>query len=208
VIVVERAPVRCYAPGVLRLVAISVLLLVAACEAERPRLVARHVDRPAPIAPTLEPSPAPIPDVVPTPAPIAPPTTPPSRDGWNEAQIHWESYADGLARARRESRPVLLVMSATWCGHCRTYSHVFEDARVVERAQRFVMVHVDQDAERDIAARYVLDGQYVPRTYFLGPDGGPMAVTATNPRFRYFYDEHDPASLVAGMDAALAAAGG
>ncbi len=205
------SPRACYASGVSRhaLGLLVLAWLAVGCDAGTPRLRAVHgerggaVERPEP-APAIDPPPATAPSEEPAHVPAAEP----SREGWNEAQIRWEPYEAGLARARRESLPVLLVVSATWCGHCRTYSHVFEDAGVVQRAQRFVMVHLDSDVEREEAARYVVDGHYVPRTYFLAPDGTPMPVTALNPRFRYFYDENGPASLIAGMDAALARAGG
>ena len=49
-----------------------------------------------------------------------------------------------------------------------------------------------------------IDGGYVPRTYFLSPDGAPQAeIHAARDRFLYFYDERDPASLLQGMTNAL-----
>jgi hypothetical protein len=66
------------------------------------------------------------------------------------------------------------------------------------------MVHVDADDEQGPAARHVIDGAYVPRTFFLRPDGSTLAdVHAARDKFRFFYDEQDPASLLAGMDDAL-----
>ncbi len=126
--------------------------------------------------------------------------------GWNSAQIAWVSYADGLARARAEHKPVCLVFHADWCPHCRSYARVFEDPRVVARARDLVMVRVNVDQAPDVAGRYQLDGPYVPRTYFLSPDGTTLAnIDAHRPQFRYFFDEHDPNSVLAGMDAALRA---
>jgi hypothetical protein len=187
--------------------AVGLLAVAVGCAPEQPRFRGTHTERrAAPSSPASAPDEPDEPEEQPTIA--APATTAPSLGGWNEAQIHWETFAEGTARARTASRPVLLVISATWCGHCRVYSHVFDDPRIVEQAGRFVMVHVDQDAEREIAMRYVADGHYVPRTYFLAPDGTALPVTAANPRFRYFYDEASPASLLAGMNAALAQVGG
>lgn len=117
--------------------------------------------------------------------------------------IAWRSYADGLAQAKEDGRPLLVVISATWCPHCRNYKQVFQDPRVIEAARKFVMVQVDEDREPAVAARYTRDGSYVPRTYFLAPDGSLADVQAENPRYRYFYDERDPASILAGMSAAL-----
>jgi protein-disulfide reductase (glutathione) len=138
------------------------------------------------------------------PAPSRPMAAEPSREGWNDAQIEWVSHEDAVARARREGRPMMVVMHADWCGHCRNYAHVFEDARIVERSRRMLMVRLDVDEEPAIAARYAADGTYVPRTYFVGADGTVLDVGASNPRDRHFFDEHDPSSLLAGMDAALA----
>lgn len=168
---------------------------------------------PAP-APVRGPLPARPPHLVRSPEPArapeptrgpAPTATAPSREGWNDAQIDWQPYEGGLARAREERRPVCLVMHADWCPHCLRYSHVFEDPRIVERARDFVMVRIDVDDEPDVARRHELDGRYVPRTYFLAPDGSVLEdVDARRPRFRYFYDENDPGSLLASMEAVLA----
>src|SRR5262245_52133916 len=123
--------------------------------------------------------------------------------GWNEAQIELQSYDAGLAKAKAQNKPVCLVVYANWCPHCRNYSKVFDDPRVVERARDFVMVKIDADDDKGPAAKYALDGGYVPRTFFLGTDGAvDPEVHAPRDKFRYFFDERDPASLLAGMDAA------
>jgi protein-disulfide reductase (glutathione) len=190
------------ASSIVRVWLSALALFVVSCTPTAPRFRAAGGAHHAP-----ERSHGPTADLAPPSAAVA--VGEPSREGWNESQIDWEPYEDGLLRAARESRPVVLVLSASWCGHCRNYSHVFEDPRVVEQARHFVMVRVDSDAQRDIAARYVLDGGYVPRTFFLQADGTPMAdVTANRARFQYFFDEHDPASLLAGMATALTRAGG
>jgi thiol:disulfide interchange protein len=129
-----------------------------------------------------------------------------SGETWNAAQIDWLSYDDGVRRAAQEKKPILLVVYTTWCPHCRNFSHVFDDPRVVAHAQDFVMVRVDSDAEPDVAGKYARDGGYIPRTYFLGPDGtANTAIHTSNPRYQYFYDERDPSPLLASMDAELGA---
>jgi thiol:disulfide interchange protein len=127
----------------------------------------------------------------------------PQDEAWNGAQIDWQRYDAGLARAKAEHKPICLVFYTGWCPHCKNYSHVFEDPRVVERAKEFVMIRANADEESELAQRFTTDGGYVPRTYFLGPDGKLAAdIHAPKPKFRYFYDEHDPAGLLAGMEAA------
>ena len=77
--------------------------------------------------------------------------------------------------------------------------------KVVEKTKRFVMVRIDQDKEKDKTGKYAPDGGYIPRTMFLAPDGTLAAdVHAPRDKFQYFYDENDPASVLTGMDAAIA----
>lgn len=125
---------------------------------------------------------------------------------WNSDEISWLDYDAGIARARAEGKPVCLVMHADWCPHCRTYSRVFDDPRVVAQARRLVMVRVNVDQVPAVATRFAVDGTYVPRTYFLRSDGTVMEqIDAHRPQFRYFFDENDPGSILGGMVAALAA---
>lgn len=126
-------------------------------------------------------------------------------EGWNDAKIAWQPYEAGLARAKAEHKPVCVVLYTNWCPHCRNYSHVFEDPRVVEKSKRFVMIRANADDETAISAKYASDGVYVPRTYFLASDGtADPEIHAPRPKYKYFYDERDATSILGGMDAALA----
>jgi thiol-disulfide isomerase/thioredoxin len=123
---------------------------------------------------------------------------------WNDAAIAWVPIDKGLEAAKSQGRPICLVIYTEWCPHCANYARVFHDPKVVESAARFVMVRVDKDKNPEVSARYAVDGQYIPRTYFLGPGGTvETAIHAPREKFLYFYDEKDPASLLAGMRAAL-----
>lgn len=156
-----------------------------------------RADPPATVAPRAAPAPAPAPTAAAAPA----------HDGqdWNDAQISWQSYQQGVATAKAQHKPICLVFFATWCPHCKNFSKVFDDPRVVARAKQFVMVRLDSDREPELNTRYSPDGQYIPRTFFLSSDGTlDPSVAAPRPRFRYFYDEKDPASLLDGMQRALA----
>jgi thiol-disulfide isomerase/thioredoxin len=156
-----------------------------------------QVPQAPPVAPRVQP-------VAVAPATAHPPSG--ARDGeWNGDEITWLDYDAGLARARAEGKPVCLVMHADWCPHCHTYARVFDDPRVVAQARNLVMVRVNVDHAPAVATRYALDGTYVPRTYFLRPDGTVLErVDARRPQYRYFFDENDPSSILGGMIAALA----
>jgi thiol-disulfide isomerase/thioredoxin len=125
---------------------------------------------------------------------------------WNDAQIPWQKFDEGLATAKREGKPILLVFTTEWCPHCKTYRGVFKDPGVVAKSARFVMVRVDSDKDPALSRRYAPDGEYIPRTLFLSSSGILAAkIHAPRNQARFFYDENDPADLLAGMDAALRA---
>lgn len=133
-------------------------------------------------------------------------TAAPVRAGgdWNDAAIGWQPYAAGLEKAKTEKKPVCLVFFTEWCPHCTNYAKVFHDPKVVEKSKRFVMVRLDKDQHAELSGKYAPDGQYIPRTFFLSSAGElDASLSAPREKFKYFYDENDPASILAGMDAAL-----
>jgi protein-disulfide reductase (glutathione) len=123
---------------------------------------------------------------------------------WNDAQIQWQPYEDGLATAKKAKKPVCLIFYTDWCPHCKNYSGVFHDPKVVEQAKKFVMIRLNGDQSKELSQQYAPDGQYIPRTFFLSSDG-TLAPEIRQPRdqFKYFYDEKSPAGILAGMDDAL-----
>jgi hypothetical protein len=124
---------------------------------------------------------------------------------WNDAGIAWQPWDKALETAKKEKKPVCLVFFTEWCPHCTNYSAVFHDPKVVEKSKRFVMVRLDKDKNAELSKKYAPDGEYIPRTYFLSSAGTlDPALHAPRDRFRYFYDEKSPVSILAGMDAALA----
>ena len=138
-----------------------------------------------------------------TPVPAA--TPPPAAQGedWNDAQIAWKSYDEGLAAAATEKKPVCLVFFTTWCPHCKNFSRVFKDPRVVEASKSLVMVRLDKDKNPEISRKFAPDGEYIPRTYFLASNGTlAPSIHAPRTQFQYFYDESNPASILAGLEAA------
>jgi len=125
-------------------------------------------------------------------------------DDWNSAGIRWMAYEEGLAAAKTEHKPVCLIFYTTWCPHCTNYEKVFSDPDVVKKAESFIMIKLDKDKNRELSAKHAPDGEYIPRTYFLSPDGElDEELTAERSRFKYFYSESDPTSISAGMDRAL-----
>jgi thiol:disulfide interchange protein len=122
---------------------------------------------------------------------------------WNDAGIHWRPYADGLAEAKKEKKPICLIFYTDWCPHCANYSKVFHDAKVVQAAKGFVMIRINGDQEKELSKQYAVDGAYIPRTFFLSSAGQlEPSIHAPREKFKYFYDESNPTSVLAGMEAA------
>ena len=125
-------------------------------------------------------------------------------EDWNDKQIAWKSYDDGLAEAKKADRPICLIFYTTWCPHCANYSKVFSDPKVVEKSKSFVMIRLDADKNKELGQKYSPDGGYIPRTFFLAPNGElDASLSETRDKYKYFYDEKDPAAVLAGMDRAL-----
>jgi len=124
---------------------------------------------------------------------------------WNDGGIAWQPYEAGLALAKKDKKPVCLVFFTEWCPHCSNYSKVFHDPAVVAKSKSFVMIRLDKDKNDELSGKYSLDGQYIPRTFFLSSAGVlEPELHAPRDQYKYFYDEHDPKGILAGMDAALA----
>ena len=122
---------------------------------------------------------------------------------WNDQQIKWRSYDEGLAEAKKSKKPVMLIFFTEWCPHCKNYSGVFHDPKVVAESKKFVMIRLDADKNKELSQKYAVDGSYIPRTYFLASNGTLSDIHAPREQFKYFYDERSAESVLGGMNAAL-----
>ena len=123
---------------------------------------------------------------------------------WNDAGIDWQPYERGLAVAKGANKPVCLVFYTEWCPHCNNYSRIFHTPEVVKQSKQFIMIRMDNDKNPEASAKYAPDGQYIPRTFFLSPAGTlDPSIRTSRDSYRYFYDEHDPTALLAGMSQAM-----
>jgi thiol-disulfide isomerase/thioredoxin len=115
---------------------------------------------------------------------------------WNAVQVEWQGYEAGMARARAENKPVMLVFYANWCEPCKAYSRLFEDPRVVARAKDFVMVQVNIDDEPELKKKYGVRG--TPHTHFLLSNGTVLS-GIRSPDRRFSFDIKAPGMLLEAM---------
>jgi len=86
--------------------------------------------------------------------------------------IRWQHFEPAtLKAAGHADRPVLMVITAPWCQHCRELMTTsFTDPQVVATVHdAFLPVHVDAERRPDINQRYGSGGW--PTIAFLTPDG-------------------------------------
>lgn len=105
---------------------------------------------------------------------------------WNDSGIQWWNYEKGLDHAWREGKPVILVIYTDWCPTCKKYSRVFLDERVIQESDKFVMVRINMDDEKDVSSKYAFDGRYIPRTFALHPGGSVMHEIYPQKNARYY----------------------
>lgn len=86
--------------------------------------------------------------------------------------VAWTAWSQSaFARARADRKPVLLAITAEWCGWCREMDRTsYVDPTIATTInERFVPIRVDADERPDISERYSLGGW--PTTAFLTPAG-------------------------------------
>lgn len=144
-----------------------------------------------------------------SPTPASAPQAPTRRvatapsNGFND-DIAWRTLDEGLAEAKAQGRPLMLVVHASWCSSCKALKPTFQESRLVELSERFVMVNADQDQTPAVLA-HAPDGSYIPRVLFLDPATGSADADLQNPardRNHYYYGPQD--DLPAMMEKALA----
>lgn len=83
------------------------------------------------------------------------------------AVIPWSSnYAESVAKAQQESRPIIIDFTAEWCGWCkRLDEEVYADNSVETALANFVCLKIDVDKQPNVALAYNV--QSMPRTIII-----------------------------------------
>jgi thioredoxin-related protein len=100
--------------------------------------------------------------------------------------IQWLSFDEGIAKAQKENKPIVIDFYTTWCGYCKKMdAGTFKDPEVVRyMRENFVGVRVNGEAtsmvshegerisERELARSFGVRG--FPTFWFLDSTGGKI----------------------------------
>lgn len=86
-------------------------------------------------------------------------------------EIKWLDFEEGLKRAKKENKLILLDISAKWCHYCNLMeTTTYSDKEVIKIInEKFIPVKVDADLRKDINKKYNQGG--LPTTAILTQDG-------------------------------------
>ena len=118
----------------------------------------------------------------------------------------WQEFEPALARAVEERKAVMVVVYADWCPKCRALAPLFRDGPLAAASARVVPVLANHDKRPEwLEAKLGDTANYVPRVYFLGPDGKVRRdIVSDNEKFPHFFHPNKPEKLVAAIDRAVA----
>lgn len=118
-------------------------------------------------------------------------SAPPVVSEWNRGFVDWVTWSQAIPIAKRERKPIMMVVHKTWCAACRAVGQAFATSPEAELLSKyFVMANVEDDDEPS-DKKYAIQGQYNPRVLFLYPDGEVADIVNEkgDPAHLHFYPE-------------------
>ncbi|XP_064604507.1 thioredoxin domain-containing protein 12-like [Liolophura sinensis] len=119
--------------------------------------------------------------------------------GWGD-KVDWVSLEEGLKIAKEENKPLMVIIHKSWCGACKALKPKFaESVDIQELSKKLVMVNT-QDDEEPSDSKFAQDGQYIPRIFFLNPEGEVLTDVINargSQKYKYYYP--DPKDIADSM---------
>jgi len=88
----------------------------------------------------------------------------------------------------------MIIMHKSWCGACKQLRPKFAASnQITELSKTFIMVNSLDEETPHAEGAYMIDGSYVPRIYFLSPEGTVVNVINERglPQYRYYYSDEN-----------------
>jgi hypothetical protein len=130
-------------------------------------------------------------------------------DGLNEEVTKYDTklynVEDAKARAAETGKPLVALVTETWCGACKRLKGSMNDSKEVQNLfAEFTVVLAEGG---DGAPWKAISGAgYIPQVLFFGPDGSQLDATSGNAKYPYFFGSAQ--QLAVGMRSALKMAAG
>ena len=104
----------------------------------------------------------------------APPTAENSGSSEKVSELEWmNDFQQGLQKANKENKPVLVDLYADWCGWCKKLEETtFQAKSFEEAANSFVLVRIDADMNRELVESLKVRG--FPTVVFLDSSGNKV----------------------------------
>ncbi len=91
---------------------------------------------------------------------------------WNDDEITWYDYRQGLLKAQESGKPMMMIFFAEWCPTCHAYQSIFRNPDVIAASHGLVMARQDVDQPGLVVdEKFLRAGDYVPRIFVVNPDG-------------------------------------
>ena len=108
-------------------------------------------------------------------------------NGFGE-NVNWIDYEAALADTLK---PTLVILHKSWCPACKSLKpKILESSEFEKLSGKFSLVNVKEDNPVHDLAEFNIDGTYIPRVFFLDPDGKVLSDIANangNPNYKYYH---------------------
>ena len=116
-----------------------------------------------------------------------------NRDRGFGDRINWLTFEEGEKESKKSGKPMMIIIHKTWCGSCKNLKPKFAASdEILELSKKFVMVNTE-DEEEPKDSKFVVDGAYIPRIFFVEPSGRVMNEVWNEgtafPHVKYYYGE-------------------
>lgn len=111
--------------------------------------------------------------------------------------VTWHEWQAGKALAEKTGQPICVLLYANWCPRCRELAPLFAQRDIAALTGGVVMVkQLSDQVPPDLQAAVQRFGNYVPRMFFVMPDGSVRTeFVSGHKRFPYFYFAKRPEQL-------------